>query len=153
LNITAIKNTLAVSIGAVVQQAPLSVAVVRAAYDHLFAGDLEAFLDCVHANCVLVEAKSLPYGGRHVGRQSIKAAVLRVIDTWSEFRFDIEEMLVGENSVIAYGKMVVRGRMTDIEATFPLAERWAFKDGHVMEIVAIYGDTALAVHAAGSRAD
>ncbi len=153
MKVTAIENTLAASTGAVVQQAPLSVAVVRAAYDHLFAGDLEAFLDCVHADCVLVEAKSLPYGGRHVGRESIKAAVLRVIDTWSEFRFDIEEILAGENSVIAYGMMVVRGRITDIEATFPLAERWAFKDGHVMEILAIYGDTVLAVHAAGSRTD
>jgi ketosteroid isomerase-like protein len=137
----------------ILSQAPLSVALVRAAYDHIFAGDLEAFLNCVHANCVLVEAKSLPYGGRHVGRQSIKAAILRVLDTWSEFRFDIEEILAGENSVIAYGMMVVRGRATDIEATFPLAERWVFKDGYVMEIVAIYGDTALAIHAAGSRAD
>lgn len=126
---------------------------VRAAYDKLFAGDLEAFVDCLDANCVLLEAKSLPYGGRYVGRESIKAAVLRIIDTWSDFHFDIEEMLTGESSVIAYGQMMVRGSMTGIEATFPIAERWLFEDGQVKEILAIYGDTALAIYVAGSKVE
>lgn len=128
---------------------PEAVAIVQSAYDHLFAGDLEAFLDSLDANCALVEAETLPYGGRYVGRERIKAAVLQIMETWSEFRFDIDEMLTGDRSVMAYGRMVVRGRRTGIDASFPLAERWVIKNRRVVEIVAIYGDTALAIEAAG----
>lgn len=127
--------------------------IVKYAYDRLFAGDLEAFLDCLGDNCVLVEAGSLPYGGRHVGREAIKAVVIQIGGIWSDFRFDIKELLTGETSVIAYGQMVVRGRATGIEVTFPLAERWVFDGVSVSEITAVYGDTALAITAAGYSAD
>lgn len=70
------------------------------------------------------------------------------METWSEFRFDIAEMLAGETSVIAYGTMVVRGRQTGIEAHFALADRWVVENGQVSEIAAIYGDTVLARRAA-----
>lgn len=132
------------------QVAPPPVVIVRTAYDLLFAGDLEGFLGCLDENCILVEADTLPYGGRHVGRETIRATVMQIMGLWSEFRFDIEEMLAGDTSVIAYGQMVVRARATGIEARFRLAERWVVEEGSVREITAIYGDTALALGTLGT---
>lgn len=122
---------------------------VRMAYGRLFAGDLDGFLDCLGEDCVVHEAQSLPYGGTHKGREGIRHLVTRIMDTWQVFRFDIEEVLSGPDTAIAYGRMTVAGKNTGASASFPLAEHWRIRDNRVIEITAIYGDTHRARQAAG----
>lgn len=122
---------------------------VRAAYGRLFAGDVEGFLDCLSDDCIVHEAESLPYGGAHEGREGIRRLVTRIMDTWRVFQFDIEELLPGRDTVIAYGRMTVAGKNTAASASFPLAEHWRIRDSKVIGITAIYGDTHLARQAAG----
>lgn len=126
-----------------------AIAIVQSAYDRLFAGDLEGFLDALAEDCVLIEAETLPYGGTHEGREAIRAVVHQILGLFDVFRFDIADMTASNKSVIAYGTMTLRGVRTGMEIAFPLAERWTVSDGRVRQITAIYGDTARVIEAAG----
>lgn len=117
--------------------------VIKSAYAAMLdRGDLEAFLDHFAPDGVLLEADSLPYGGRHVGREAIHEALLKVVATFSEFSFKPELFATSGEWVIAYGDFSVTVRSTGKKVAFPLAETTHVVDGKIKLIHPVYGDTA-----------
>ena len=121
---------------------------VKAAYASLLdRGDLEAFLGYFAEDGVLIEADSLPYGGRYVGADAIRGALIKVMETFSEFSFKPDIFATTGDWVIAYGTFSVTVRATGKSVSFPLAEVSHVVNGKIRLIHPVYGDTVAIVAA------
>ena len=119
------------------------VEVVKSAYEAMLdRGDLEGFLSFFAEDGVLLEADSLPYGGRFVGVDAIRNALYKVVETYSEFAFKPDVIATAGEWVIAYGNFAVTVRSTGKKVSFPLAEASHVVDGKIKLIHPVYGDTA-----------
>lgn len=119
------------------------VEIVKAAYAAMLdRGDLEGFLSFFTEDGVLLEAESLPYGGRYVGRDAIRDALVKIVETFSEFSFKPDVFATSGEWVIAYGTFAVTVRATGKQVTFPLAEATHVVDGKIKLINPVYSDTA-----------
>jgi ketosteroid isomerase-like protein len=119
------------------------VEIVKAAYAAMLdRGDLEGFLSFFTEDGVLLEAESLPYGGRYVGRNAIRDALVKIVETFSEFSFKPDVFATSGEWVIAYGPFAVTVRATGKQVTFPLAEATHVVDGKIKLINPVYSDTA-----------
>lgn len=117
--------------------------IVKAAYAAMLdRGDLEGFIAFFAEDGVLLEADSLPYGGRFVGADAIRTALLKVIETYSEFSFEPDVFTTSGEWVIAYGPFSVTVRSTGKKVSFPLAEATHVVGGKIKLIHPVYGDTA-----------
>ena len=117
--------------------------IVKSAYAAMLdRGDLEGFLDHFAEDGVLLEADSLPYGGRFVGADAIRGALIKVMESFSEFSFKPDVFTTSGEWVIAYGTFAVTVRSTGKKVSFPLAEVSHVVDGKIKLINPIYSDTA-----------
>lgn len=122
--------------------------VVKASYAAMLErGDLEGFLDFFADDGVLLEADSLPYGGRFVGREAIRGALVKVAETYSAFSFEPDVFATSGDWVIAYGRFSVTVAGTGKQVAFPLAEATQVVDGKIKLIHPVYGDTAAILEA------
>ena len=112
-------------------------------------GDIDGFLVDFDESSELVEAASLPYGGSFRGPAAIKAAITRVFDYWKDFSFEVEHIVYGEESVMAYGRFRATAIATGRSVDMPLAEIWLIRNGKVTKVSPIYSDTKLALDALG----
>lgn len=119
------------------------VEIVKAAYSALLdRGDLEGFLSFFAEDGALLEADSLPYGGRFVGADAIRDALIKVMQTFSAFSFKPDVYATSGEWVIAYGTFSVTVSSTGKQVSFPLAEATHVVDGKIKLINPIYSDTA-----------
>src|SRR3979490_1089766 len=59
--------------------------IVDEAYASLLQrGDMDAFLRDFDDESILVEVESLPYGGRHRGKENIRKAMLHLLSVWKD---------------------------------------------------------------------
>ena len=117
--------------------------IVKAAYEAMLdRGDLEGFLSFFADDGVLIEAESLPYGGRFVGGEAIRGALLKVIETYSAFSFKPDVFATSGDWVIAYGDFSVTVRSTGKQVSFPLAEASQVAGDKIKLIHPVYSDTA-----------
>lgn len=117
--------------------------VIKAAYEAMLGrGDLDGFVSFFADDGVLLEADSLPYGGRHAGKAAIRAALLQVVDTYSAFSFEPDFFATSGEWVVAYGNFSVTAKATGKAVSFPLAETTRVVDGKIKLIHPVYGDTA-----------
>lgn len=124
--------------------------IVKASYEAMLdRGDLEGFLAFFAEDGVLLEADSLPYGGRHTGADAIRVALLQVVECFSAFSFKPDIFATSGEWVIAYGTFSVTARKTGRSVTFPLAEATHVVDGKIKLINPVYGDTAAILRALG----
>lgn len=116
---------------------------IQASYEAMLGrGDLEGFLSFFADDGVLLEADSLPYGGRFVGIDAIRGALIKVIETYSAFSFKPDVFTTSGEWVIAYGMFEVTARATGKQVSFPLAEASRVVDGKIKLIHPVYSDTA-----------
>lgn len=119
-----------------------NVQLIKDAYAALLEkGDLEGFIDYFADDGALLEADSLPYGGRHVGRDAIRSALHEIGGKFSAFSFKPDVYATSGEWVIAYGTFSATARESGKTATFPLAEATQIVDGKIKLIHPIYGDT------------
>ena len=122
--------------------------IVKSAYEAMLdRGDLEGFLSYFAEDGELLEADSLPYGGRFTGADAIRGALLKVVDTFSAFSFKPDIFATSGEWVIAYGTFSVTVRATGKSVSFPLAEATRVVDGKIKLINPVYGDTAAILEA------
>lgn len=120
-----------------------TVQLVKDAYAAMLdRGDLEGFLDFFADDGALLEAASLPYGGRHVGRDAIRAALHDIAGRFSAFSFKPDIFATTGEWVIAYGTFSATGRESGKTVSFELAEAARVVDGKIKLINPVYGDTA-----------
>lgn len=122
---------------------------VRQAYAAFSGGDLEAFLSVFTDGAVLIEAESLPYGGRTIGRAAIGATLTAVGSAWADLAFDIERILSDGDVVLALGRLTGTARETGRSLDVALVEVWRFDGDRASSVEAIYSDTHQALAALG----
>ena len=112
-------------------------------YEAFFSGDMESWLSFWNEESIIYEVESLPYGGMHKGLGAIKALAEKMGGLWEDLDLQIHEILGSDSRLIAYGTWNGTGKKSGRRITFPFAEVWVFKDGKVVEVTPIYGDTTL----------
>lgn len=125
-------------------------ATLKQIYKAFADNDLEVWKSFFDDRSVLIEAESLPYGGRFEGLERILEAMSMIRASWDDFQYDVDEMHVSERSIIVYGQMDAVAAATRTRVQIPLVERWIIVDGIVREVTAIYSDTALMAAALAS---
>jgi ketosteroid isomerase-like protein len=99
-----------------------------------FAETGEAVLWALDADAEWHTASDLPDSDVHRGHEAIAAFVREWVESFDEFRADVEEFIDrGENVVVP---MVLNGRIrgTDQEVTLPETHVWKVRDGKVIEV-------------------
>ena len=115
-------------------------------YAAFAVGDWESWKDHIDENSVLIEAESLPYGGRFKGMDIVKG-LEKIAHYWEDFDYQRHETYHGDTAIMVYGTMAATGKATGLRVSMPLAERWVLDGPIVREVTAIYGDTALCIKA------
>lgn len=116
-------------------------------YGAFASGNLEVWKSFFDENSVLIEAETLPYGGRFQGLDRILEAMASIRSCWSDFQYDVEEVYASDHSMIVYGHMRATAAATGRRVEMPLVERWIIENGIVHEVSAVYSDTKLALSA------
>lgn len=116
--------------------------VVQAGYEAILGrGDVDGFLEHFADDAVLLEADSLPYGGRYEGKAAIKAALLGLFPLYSSFSYKPDVLTENGPWVIAYGDFSITSSKTGQTITFKLAEVSKVENGKIVLIHPIYSDT------------
>ena len=115
-------------------------------YAAFAVGDWDSWSEHIDENSLLIEAESLPYGGRFKGMDIVRG-LTKILEYWEDFDYKRLETFYGETSIMVYGIMEATGKATGLRVSMPLAERWIFEGTTIREVTAIYGDTALCLKA------
>jgi len=102
--------------------------VVRAIYEAMAAGDLEALVTRIDERCVITQDPDLPWGGRHIGHDGLATfagALLGAIES----QVTTEAVFAADDEVIQCGR--TRGTVRASGAPFDIPEvhRWTIHDG------------------------
>ena len=123
------------------------VAAVRQVYDAFGAGDGARLAELL-ADTHWVEAPGMPYGGVYRGKDSIRRGIQAVVgEYWDDFAYEIEAITYGEEYVMAYGRFSATAKKSRKKVSFHLAEVWKIRDGRVLLVHPVYGDTKAAAEA------
>jgi ketosteroid isomerase-like protein len=119
---------------------------VVASYRALNERDIEGALAPLDEHAVWRESAELPGGGELRGKEAIEAFLREFLDTWSEFRQEVEEARVAGSRVLLLLHMRAVGRTSGIETDTRYAHLWTMQGGRGV-LVEAYRDQDSAVRA------
>lgn len=122
---------------------------VRAFLAAAAAGDSDTLSRLAAPDFSVIEAPSLPFGGRHVGLEAFQALVRRVFRTLEGTRLSVEQFIPGPDCVVVLATLHGRSRRDGSAVEMPIAELWRIADARVREVRPYYFDTARMREAAG----
>lgn|ERR1700722_18731348 len=122
--------------------------IVDEAYAALLTkGDIDGFLAHFDENSELIEAESLPYAGHYHGKDAIRGLVQSLFTYWKDVDYDIERTVFDDEYVVVYGRLNWTSVKNDKRISVGLAEVWKIREGRVLRLHPIFGDTKLALDA------
>ena len=125
-----------------------NVDVVYELVDAINRADLEAIL-AVYDPDVDYRPLRAPIQGAYTGHAGIREWWVDTEENFAAFRLEAEEIRdIGDERVLAAGKLHVRGKGSGVEASVPSASLIAFRDGLIVALKD-YGDREKAREAAG----
>jgi ketosteroid isomerase-like protein len=125
-----------------------NVDVVHQLVDAINRGDLEAIL-AVYDPDVDYRPLRAPIQGAYAGHAGIREWWADTEENFAAFRLEAEEIRdIGDERVLAAGKLHVRGKGSGVEASVPSASVIAFRGGLIVALKD-YGDREKAREAAG----
>ena len=94
-----------------------NVEMVRAALEAFRARDVEAWVNCFHADAELLWPRNLLEGGSYRGHEGVRRALADSFETWEELRFDqVDIRAVGERVVLLSRNTIVgKGQVPAVE--------------------------------------
>lgn len=114
---------------------------VRQFYERLAQSDLTGALTLLTDNAELVQADSLPYGGRYVGASGMQEFFRRFLACWQAFRSEDIRYFVGEEQVVVTS--VAQGLTRQGHSiTMPMAQVYTLRHGKISHVRPFYFDTA-----------
>lgn len=121
--------------------------IIEEFYAAFFAGDFEAGLKHWADELTIVEVASLPYAGSYRGREQWLDLFGRLMSTWTDLSLSVDDLLVSDTRVAAYGTFSAKSTKTGKPVEFPMVEVWELRDGKIVGCVPVYGDTHMVVEA------
>ena len=126
-----------------------NVAIVRAAYDHLNEGDVEALIDLCHEDFVMDMSERVFNPDIYRGRDEIRRFYREVRGAWESYQWDIEDTRTEGDSVVAMLHCRGQSREGGPSVDWHVAWLWKLRDRRPIAL-RFYRDPARAVEAAGS---
>ncbi|WP_340315540.1 nuclear transport factor 2 family protein [Rhizorhabdus argentea] len=126
-----------------------NLAAIKKAYKLFFDGEIDRFFEIFDDDVELIEAEGLPYGGVYRGKETVREAILSVMSYWDKMTLDLDVIAAEGDYVIGYGTFAATGLKTGRKVSFRLAEVWKLRNGRVVMLSPVYGDTKLASEALG----
>jgi ketosteroid isomerase-like protein len=119
---------------------------VRASYDALNHGDIDATVDALAPDVEWHESPALPDAGVYRGREAVRAFLEHFLESWQEFHQEIEEVIVEGDRVALMIHLTARGRGSGAEVDAHYAHLWTVRDAKGVRVDA-YDDREDAVRA------
>lgn len=127
-----------------------NLAVVQAFYASIFIGDWAGVQKCLSKNFEVLEADSLPYGGRYVGLEALQGLFGQVVSYWDDLKIEPQGLTSGDGYVIGLLQFSGTSKRTGQKVSMPIAEVVDFEDGLISRIRPIYWDTKTLSEAIGA---
>jgi ketosteroid isomerase-like protein len=128
-----------------------NIEVVRQAYERFNRRDIEGVLALGTDDFELRLPASYPEGAASFrGRDGLQRWVAMVQDTWSEWRFDVEQLIEANEQVVALVRIVAQGGSSGVPVDREVAHVWSVRDGKP-STVSVYLDRAEAREAVRLR--
>ncbi|MHA3795394.1 nuclear transport factor 2 family protein [Sphingomonas sp. YL-JM2C] len=128
------------------EQARANLAKVNRAYAAIATNDVENFVKEFDEYAIL-SPECLPYGGPFEGKEGLIRGMYATVDAWDDRSMEIETMLANDEMVVAVATFIGTGKPTGMHVRFPFHAVWRFRDGKLVSLQPIYGDTALVLEA------
>ncbi len=114
---------------------------VRQFYERLAQSDLPGALSLLTDDVELIQADSLPYGGRYVAAAGMQEFFRRFFSCWQAFRSEDVRYFVGEEQVVVTS--VVQGLTRHGQSIrMPMAQVYTLRHGKISHVRPFYFDTA-----------
>jgi ketosteroid isomerase-like protein len=108
--------------------------------------DLEPLLQVIDPNVVWISqgpAQHYAFGGKHVGRAGVLAAMSKLAMDYELHSYNVVE-LVGEGEVVWMTAQVdFTHRASKQRLAFPIVSRWQIRDGQVRSVTEYYDSASL----------
>jgi uncharacterized protein len=129
-----------------------NVEIVRRAIDVFNGGELDeaARFDWFDPAVEFHENPRLPEAGIYRGQEEIEGYFRRFLDSFEEYRFEIEEIFDAGDQVVAFNRQSGRGKGSGAEVEMRNAWVFALRGGKIVRITP-YWDRAEALEAVGLR--
>ena len=111
--------------------------------------DPDAFFEIVHPDVEWdIRDSSSPMAGIYQGRDAVREFYRQWAGAFSDWSYEVDELLEGEDKVVAFVTERGHGRGSGAEVKMQRANVWTFRDGKVVRFQS-FGDRAAALAAAG----
>lgn len=118
-------------------------AVVRDLYARVAANDFDGVMSLLADDAEFLQADSLPFGGRYVGRDEFAAMAARILEAWPGFAVKpLAFMSDGADRVVVLTELSGRG------LGMPMLELWTVRGGRIKQCQPFYFDSAAAARGA-----
>ena len=124
-----------------------NVAQLRKLYAHFAKGEWEELTAMLSPDFVVVEADSLPYGGRQGGRDGLMNVIAGLGATYGDIGFTDPEIIGGKDSAVALFTFSAIAKATGRPIQMRFCEHWRFRDGLIILLEPFYFDTHAIVEA------
>jgi ketosteroid isomerase-like protein len=120
---------------------------VRSAYEHLNRSDAEGLVALCDADFVMDMSERVFNPDTYRGQDGIRRFLAGVNEVWESYRWEIEEMVVEQEVVVAMLHCRGQGREGGPEVDWHVAWLWRFRQGTPVSL-RFYRDPARALEAA-----
>ena len=110
------------------------VELLKGAYEALNRGDTEAALEVLEPGAEWCEHSALPEAGTYYGREAIKAFLERFLESWHEFRQDVERIVESGDRVALLLHSFAVGKGSGVEVEGRYAHVWTMRDGRGIRV-------------------
>jgi uncharacterized protein len=118
---------------------------VRGFYAAAAAGD-PRFMDLFHPDVEFRMPEVLPHGGTIRGRDALGSYFGDVLARWDDFRAELDDLVDGDDRVVAIGRFCGRPKANGRYVEVPFALVWTLRGGQAVAVDE-YTDTALLLDA------
>src|SRR5919201_1711614 len=100
---------------------------VKAAYEALNEGDVDAALAALDEHAEWHEHSELPEAGDYVGRDTINRFLCDFLESWDEFHQEVEDVREANGKVLVMLRMRGRGKGSGIDVETQYAHVWSMR--------------------------
>jgi uncharacterized protein len=124
---------------------PADVERVESSYAALNRRDIDGTVSVLHDDAKWVEHSDLPEAGTYEGVPTIRSFLEGFLESWDDFRQEIEDRMVRGRHVLLFIQLEAEGKGSGIEVKSRYAHLWRLRDGKGARVDAYYDrDEALA---------
>jgi hypothetical protein len=110
------------------------VEILREAYEALNRGDIPSTVAVLDDDAEWHEHSELPEADRYRGRNAIQSFLESFLESWDEFRQEIEDLIAGDGKVLILLHMVGQGKGSGIRVEARYAHLWTMREGRGVRI-------------------